>query len=273
VAHYRRVTLLLLLGVLSLLFVQAVAAETIQLQQRGGGYSIRGQLNGAVTVDFILDTGASDVAIPGEVAEVLMRAGTLTSKDFIGTQIYVLADGSRVPSKRFTLREVKVGDQTVRNVTASVGPARSPALLGQSFLSKFPSWTLDNERHVITLAGPAEAAPTPDRAKERSEGPAPARGFGAVSRDELTGRYGFSWNQGTQSLADTAALDGCSTEKCEVVFRVGPRQCGALAMTEAGKIWGGATRDARTDAELAAMQNCSRRTTEQCKLRGSVCNR
>jgi len=117
VAHYRRVTLLLLLGVLSLPFVRPSIAETIQLQQRGGGYLIRGQLNGAVTVDFILDTGASDVAIPGEVAEALMRAGTLTSKDFLGTQTYVPADGSRVPSKRFILREVKVGDQTVRNVT------------------------------------------------------------------------------------------------------------------------------------------------------------
>src|SRR5262249_42328569 len=101
-------------------------------------------------------------------------------------------------SKRFILREVKVGAQTVRGVTASVGPPRSPPLLGQSFLSKFPSWTLDNERHVITLASAAEAS-APDRTRERSDASAPAQAFGAVSRDQSTGRYGFSWNQGSQT--------------------------------------------------------------------------
>jgi hypothetical protein len=36
-------------------------------------------------------------------------------------------------------------------VTASAGPSNSTALLGQSFLSRFKSWTLDNQRHVIVL--------------------------------------------------------------------------------------------------------------------------
>jgi clan AA aspartic protease (TIGR02281 family) len=261
-----------LLGALVIAGVRPSAAETIQLQQRGGGYLIRGQLNGAMSVDFILDTGASDVAIPGEVAEALMRTGTLTSSDFIGTQTYVLADGSRVPSKRFLLREVKVGDQTVRNVTASLGPPRSPPLLGQSFLSKFPSWTLDNQRHVIVLGDTIEAS-APDRVMPKPEGAPSGRGLGAVAYDEGTGRYGLSWNYGTQSLADSAAMGRCATEGCRVVFRVGSRRCGALAMTENGRIWGGADRDARDSAELAAMQNCARRTAEQCKLRGSICNR
>jgi clan AA aspartic protease (TIGR02281 family) len=275
VAGYRLkvlITRAFVIGILSVLLGAPSVAETIPLRQRGGGYLIRAQLNGAVSLDFILDTGASDVAIPGEVAEALMRAGTLTANDFLGTQTYILADGSRVPSKRFVLREIKVGDQIVRGVTASVGPARSPPLLGQSFLSKFPSWTLDNERHVITLASSAEPS-LPDRTKEASDSATASRAFGSVSRDQSTGRYGFSWNQGSQSQADSAAIRGCSTDRCEVAFRVGPRQCGALAMTESGQIWGGATRDVRADAESAAMQNCAQRTSEQCKLRGSICNR
>ena len=39
------------------------------------------------------------------------------------------------------------------------------------------------------------------------------------------------------------------------------RQCGALAMTDNGKIWGGATRAERDAAERAAVENCEKRTT------------
>ena len=48
---------------------------------------------------------------------------------------------------------MRVGGHVVRDVAASVGPAvSSEPLLGQSFLSKLPSWTLDNNRHVLILA-------------------------------------------------------------------------------------------------------------------------
>ncbi|MGE3784630.1 MAG: TIGR02281 family clan AA aspartic protease, partial [Alphaproteobacteria bacterium] len=131
---------------LALLTCQA-AAETIQLKKHpGGGYTIAGRINDAVSLTFILDTGASDVSIPDEVARELERAGKLDRGDFIGTRTYVLADGSKVPSRRVLLRELTIGGQTVSNVTASIGRSGSPPLLGQSFLSKFASWTLDNER-------------------------------------------------------------------------------------------------------------------------------
>jgi predicted aspartyl protease len=49
--------------------------------------------------------------------------------------------------------EMRIGNHVVRNVAARVGPAvSSDALLGQSFLSKLPSWTLDNKRHVLIVA-------------------------------------------------------------------------------------------------------------------------
>jgi len=260
----------LALAVLLVLLARPAAGEAIQLQQRGGGYLIAGQVNGAISIDFILDTGASDVLIPGDVAKALERSGTLTQRDFIGTRTYVLADGSRLPSARIVLRELRVGSQVVRNVTASIGPARTTPLLGQSFLAKFPSWTLDNERRVLVLAdrtNPQEpSGPTPERL---SGGTA----FGAVAYDRQDGRYGFSWNHGTAKLADEAALRGCAADKCEIVFRLGAKQCGALATAAGGNAWGGASRLARPAAEEAALDNCRKRTEAGCKLRGSVCNR
>jgi hypothetical protein len=92
------------------------------------------------------------------VVLTLHRAGTVKISDFIGTDTYVLADGSELPSPRFILHELKVGDHVVRNVTASMAPARSlHPLLGQSFLSKFANWSIDNERNVLVLSDRREA--------------------------------------------------------------------------------------------------------------------
>ena len=103
-------------------------------------------------------------------------------------------------------------------------------------------------------------------------GPALA-GYGAFARDDSTGKYGFSWNEANQKQADDAAIKSCNTTGCKVVFRAGPKLCGAIALTDDGKIWGGATRPARPAAELAAIQNCQKRTKVQCQVKGAECNR
>jgi clan AA aspartic protease (TIGR02281 family) len=261
--------LFLLLALLQSAWLRSAAAETIPLQRDRGGFLVVGKVNGAVSVKFVLDTGASDVLIPQEVADALTRSGALHRDDFIGTQTYQLADGSRLKSRRIVIRELTVGGQSVRNVVASIGPARSPALLGQSFLAKFPSWTLDNERQVLELGSRGEVAGSEIRA---GSGHGRAK-YGAFAHDERSGRFGLSWNQAAPSGADEAALKGCASDSCKVVFRTGPRQCGAIALTEDGKVWGGATRAKRDEAELAALQNCQKRIPGQCKLRGAECNR
>jgi hypothetical protein len=97
---------------------------------------------------------AADVAIPEDVFLTLMRTGTIKKTDFIGPGTYVLADGSEQPSEWFVLHEVRVGDHVVRNVIANVAPVKGDPLLGQSFLSKSPAWTIDNQRHALILNDP-----------------------------------------------------------------------------------------------------------------------
>jgi hypothetical protein len=102
-------------------------------------------------------------------------------------------------------------------------------------------------------------------------GPALA-GYGALARDDSTGKYGLSTNEETQSKADDVALKECGSDKCKFVFRTTPRECGAIATGE-GTAWGGGKRPQRAAAELAAVQNCQKHTKGQCKIRGSGCNR
>jgi hypothetical protein len=97
--------------------------------------------------------------------------------------------------------------------------------------------------------------------------------YGAFAFDEKTGKYGVSWNEDNQGKADQAALKGCQSEQCKVVFRTGPHECGAIATAEQGAAWGGAKRPKREGAELAAIQNCQKRTKGQCKIRANECNR
>jgi uncharacterized protein DUF4189 len=97
--------------------------------------------------------------------------------------------------------------------------------------------------------------------------------FGAFALDEVAHKYGYSSNQPTQKSADQQAVKNCKSSNCKVVFPIGPRQCGALATTADGSAWGGAVRPKREDAQQAALQDCQKRTSGQCKVQKGVCNR
>ena len=101
-----------------------------------------------------------------------------------------------------------------------------------------------------------------------------AAGYGAVAIDESAGKYGFGWNEDTQKRADEAALRGCNADGCKIVFRLPPRRCGSLATSETGKFtWGGKEHATRDGAKLGALENCQKRTSTKCVIRGSGCNR
>jgi aspartyl protease family protein len=108
-------------------------------------------INGAIRLPFIIDSGASDVTIPDDVMLTLMRTGTITEGDFLGKRNYKLADGSTTLSTRFRIRSLKVGDRVLENVAAGTTSASGEALLGQSFLRRFRSWSIDNGRGVLVL--------------------------------------------------------------------------------------------------------------------------
>jgi clan AA aspartic protease (TIGR02281 family) len=127
-------------------------AQEVKIERRGDTYRVPVRINDTITLPFLLDTGASDLVIPADVALTLIRAGALTSGDFIGKSRYRLANGSEEVSDLVVIREVQVGEHVVRNVTASISPPQGQPLLGQSFLSKFGAVTVDYKRLVLILS-------------------------------------------------------------------------------------------------------------------------
>ena len=130
-----------------------VAGTEIPLQRSAGGsYYLPVTVNQTLSVPFALDTGADVVQIPLDVYLVLKRNGTINPSDGRGFGIIETADGSPHKQPRFVIHELKVGDRVVTDVlgTVSPNPATAP-LLGQSFLARLGSYTIDNQRHVLTL--------------------------------------------------------------------------------------------------------------------------
>ena len=84
------------LTVIALFAALALHAETIQLEQRGGVYMLPVRINDAVTVPFVLDSGAAEIAIPSDVFSVLKRTGTIGQSDYLGTGVYGIANGATV---------------------------------------------------------------------------------------------------------------------------------------------------------------------------------
>jgi len=129
----------------------ASGVQGIPLKVQGGTFLIPVLINGQITLNFTIDSGASVVTIPADVLVTLSRTGTIQKSDFIGKENLRLANGSIVPSTIFLIRSLKVGNYLIENVKAAVVDARAGLLLGQSFLSRFASWSVDNKRQVLLL--------------------------------------------------------------------------------------------------------------------------
>jgi TPR repeat protein len=127
------------------------ATTSVPMQSEGGAYVVSVIINDAITLNFIVDSGAADVSIPADVVMTLMRTGTLKESDFLGEKTYVLADGSKIPSQTFHIRSLKVGNKVLENVNGSVASVNGSLLLGQSFLGRFKSWSVDNTKHALVF--------------------------------------------------------------------------------------------------------------------------
>jgi clan AA aspartic protease (TIGR02281 family) len=147
-----------LAGVMALSIGTGVLAdERIRMTEAGGVYSVPVQVNGALAIDFVLDTGASMVMIPADVALTLKRTGTVTAGDELGKTEYELADGSIVEHRRILLRSLQIGSRKLRDVEGIVGGVKSTLLLGQSALRQLEPWRLDTRSGQLIIMA-AEAA-------------------------------------------------------------------------------------------------------------------
>ncbi|MDQ6961769.1 MAG: TIGR02281 family clan AA aspartic protease [Mariprofundaceae bacterium] len=111
---------------------QADSVYRIAFRQMGEAMIIKGEVNG-VSLDFVLDTGASLVIIPPSVAQ---RTGV---KIDLNQRILLQTASGKVNAPAVTLAEVKLGFLAQKNIEAAVQNIGIPntGLLGMSFLKAY----------------------------------------------------------------------------------------------------------------------------------------
>ena len=155
-----RLTVTILMA--SLVAIAASAARApaseVALGESGGIYTVPGEVNRSVTLQFLVDPGSAVVVIPRSALSRLVANGTVTGNDVVGVSIAELADRSLYQTARIRLRELRVGNEVARDIIAAVSPGLSHPLLGQSFLRRFASVTIDNQRRTLILSGAGVAS-------------------------------------------------------------------------------------------------------------------
>ena len=101
----------------------------LPLQTWNGILVVPVEINGAMTLDFAVDSGATYVSVPEGVFSTLKHAGTIQEADLLGAGgVY---PGGRVTGKwnTFTIRSLKIGNIVLQNVKGGVAPSQGPLLL------------------------------------------------------------------------------------------------------------------------------------------------
>src|SRR5271170_1587598 len=175
----------------------AAYSESIPLIHEHGLAQVPVVINGKLSLNFTIDSGATDVSIPRNVFSALTRDGIVSPEDLLDKRIYKLADGSGEISQRFHIRSLRVGKSEVRDVMASVGDSEGLLLLGQSFLSRLKSWSIDNEQQALLITESATSRSPLIVPRAKNAG----RGSGWVRLTALNDPAG-------QLLVNTASFQG-----------------------------------------------------------------
>ena len=123
----------------------------IKMKREGGISLIPCRVNG-LNLDFIFDTGASDVSISMTEATFMLKNGYLNRTDITGTNNYFDATGNLNEGIIILLKEIEIAGLKLYNVKASiVKNNRAPLLLGQTAISKLGKIQLDLAQNTLTI--------------------------------------------------------------------------------------------------------------------------
>lgn len=125
--------------------------EEVPFTMSGTTYKVKCRIND-LPLHFIFDTGASDVSLSNVEASFMLKNGYIKPSDVIGRAGYMTASGEIVEGTVINLREVSLGNLSLKDVRASVTHnQKAPLLLGQSVLSRLGKIEIDNRRRVLKI--------------------------------------------------------------------------------------------------------------------------
>lgn len=123
------------------------------VKRESGVFEVPVSINKVMIMNFILDSGASEVSISPDVASVLLKSGSISPADVLAPMNYRLADGSVASCQRYNLKTLELdGGLAVNNIAASVSESHtSPLLLGQNVLAQLGNVRIDYANGLMIL--------------------------------------------------------------------------------------------------------------------------
>ena len=117
----------------------------IVLKRASNGYFYADvQINNGAPLHMVVDTGATVIALSREDAQMAGLAVPIGMNDVVGQG----PDGA-VRGQQVMLDRVTMGDKTVEGIPAIVLNSGGQSLLGQSFLSKFASVHIEDDKMIL----------------------------------------------------------------------------------------------------------------------------
>lgn len=103
-------------------------------------------------LNFIFDTGASEVTISQVEANFMYKNGYLDSRDIVGKKTYQVATGAIAVGTTIILKQIEFGGLILRDVRASVVETQNaPLLLGQTVLQRLGKIEIDNSQRILKI--------------------------------------------------------------------------------------------------------------------------
>lgn len=135
---------------LHLIFVNfCFAQKIIKMKNVNGVFQIPCKING-IPLNFIFDTGASEVSISITEAKFLIKQDLISKNDLLEKSDYRTADGSIVEGMKINIKSIDIDGIILENVKATIIDSQSaPLLLGQSAIKRLGRYSIEN--NILTL--------------------------------------------------------------------------------------------------------------------------
>lgn len=120
-------------------------------EKPGNTFYVAGRIQGYGATEFLIDTGASYMAINQEMLKTLQRGG---HAQFLRALTGMMADGRHSTIPIYSISGIVIGENCVlSNVEAAVLPGNTRNILGLSVLKRTAPFTLSMDPPALSLNG------------------------------------------------------------------------------------------------------------------------
>ena len=102
------------------------------------------------TETFQFDKKETSFFVSSEIALKLLKTGVIDKTDFQGDVTKIIGEGTIAEKSVFVLKEIRIGNKTVKNIEATVNSKiKTSILFGEKTLEKFGAFTIDDKENQI----------------------------------------------------------------------------------------------------------------------------